>query len=172
MAREIKTKEQRKAEKESALRSWIETKVNLSNDWIDNEKTQSKRGIIRGGVYMCQLGENIGTEQGEHRPVLVVSNDLINSTSGNVSVIPLTKNLKKKVLRDKEGKVKEVLNKPQYRSHYFLLKRKYTFLEHDSAVLGEETKTVSKVRIGDHKGDISPGDLDKIITRVKWVFGI
>lgn len=164
--------EEQKAEKEDALRNWIETKVNLAHEWIDNEKKQKSRGIIRGGVYMCELGENIGAEQGEYRPALVVSNDLINSSSGNVSVIPLTKNLKKKVRRDKQGKVIEVLNKPRLSSHYFLKKSKYDFLDYDSAVLGEETKTISKVRIGEHKGNIDSGDMDRIMTRVKWVYGI
>ncbi|MEK4026968.1 type II toxin-antitoxin system PemK/MazF family toxin [Sporosarcina sp. FSL W7-1283] len=162
---------ERKEEKEDALRTWIEKKIDLAHEWIENEKKQTSRGIIRGGVYMCELGENIGAEQGEYRPALVVSNDLINSTSGNVSVIPLTKNLKKKVRRDKQGKVIEVLNQPRLSSHYFLRKDKYVFLDHDSAVLGEETKTISKVRISEHRGDIDPGDMDRIMTRVKWVYG-
>lgn len=163
---------EQKTEKEAALRVWTEKKISLSKDWIDNEKTQKARGIIRGGVYMCELGENVGAEQGEYRPALVVSNDLINTTSGNVSVIPLTKNLKKKVKKDKQGKVVEVLEQPRLSSHYFLRKNKYSFLDHDSAVLGEETKTISKVRIGEHKGNIDSGDMDRIMTRVKWVYGI
>lgn len=167
-----KTKKDQKKEKESALRTWIEQKVTLANHWIDDEKKQKGRGIIRGGIYMCELGENIGAEQGEYRPVLVVSNDLINSTSGNVTVIPLTKNLKKKVKKDKSGKVIEVLNQPQYRSHYFLKINKYNFLEYNSAVLGEETKTVSKVRLGEHKGNIDSDDMDKIMIRVKWVLDL
>jgi len=163
---------EQKAEKEDALRTWIEKKVNLAHEWIDNEKKQKSRGIIRGGFYMCELGENVGAEQGEYRPALVVSNDTINSTSGNVSVIPLTKNLKKKVIKDKQGNLVKVLDQPRLSSHYFLKKGKYSFLDHDSAVLGEETKTISKVRIGEHKGNIDSGDMDRIITRVKWVYGI
>lgn len=164
--------EKQKEEKEAALKVWSEKKISLSKDWIDNSKTQKARGIIRGGVYMCELGENIGAEQGEHRPALVVSNDMINSSSGNVSVIPLTKNLKKKVRRDKQGNIIEVLDKPRLNSHYFLKKSKYSFLDHDSAVLGEETKTISKIRIGEHKGDIDDGDMNRIMNRVKWVYGI
>ena len=161
-----------KTDKEIALRSWIETKITLAKNWIDNEKIQKSRGIIRGGIYMCELGENIGAEQGEYRPALVVSNDLINSTSGNVSVIPITKNLKKKVRRDKKGKVVGVSDMLRLKSHYFLLKKNYGFPDHNSAVLGEETKTICKVRVGEHKGVISPDDMKKIMNRVKWVYEI
>lgn len=162
----------KKADKKRKLDKWHSKKIELANNWIENEVTQKKRGIIRGGVYMCELGENIGAEQGEYRPVIVVSNDQINSSSGNVSVVPLTKNLKKKAVFDKNGKIIKYLNEPRYNSHYFLFKSKYSFLDYDSAVLGEETKTVSKVRLKEHKGNIDPEDMKKIMIRIEWVLGL
>jgi len=54
-------------------------KIDLSCDWIENSENQIFRHPIQGAVYQCQLGENIGNEQGEHRPVLIVSNNTMNS---------------------------------------------------------------------------------------------
>lgn len=160
-----------KKEKEQALRDWTEDKILLANTWIDEEKTQIGRKLVRGGVYMCELGQNIGNEQGELRPVIVISNDLINTSSGNVNVVPLSKTLKKKAYRDKNGDLK-FLDQPRLQSHYFLKKSKYSFLGFDSAAMTEVSRAVSKVRIKTHLGDISEDDLDRIITRVEWVYGI
>lgn len=159
--------------KTDSLTTWHGTKTDLSHKWIEDAPAQKGRLIQRGGVYMCHLGDNVGDEQGKHRPVIVVSNDLINTTSGNVSVVPLTTTLKKQVVRDRQtGRVIRVLDKPRLRSQYFIKKSKYNFLDDDSAVVGEEVKTVSKVRIGTHKGNISDPDLNRILQRIEWVIGL
>lgn len=154
--------EKQKADKERALRAWTEEKIRLSKDWIDNETAQKRRNMVRGAIHLCKLGENIGSEQNEERPVLIISNDLMNSTGGNVTVIPLTSRLSKK----------PGTNQPKFRSHYFLLKSKYQFLTYDSAVKAEDITTVSKIRLGDHLGTINADDLQKIAIRVKWAFGL
>lgn len=153
-----------KTAKEQALRAWGEDKINLAHRWIDDEKKQSGRNFVRGAIHKAELGENIGTEQGEYRPIIIISNDLINSTSGNVLVLPLTKSLKFKIIDGKKV--------PKFRSNYFLFNEKYSFLEHDSAVLIQDARSISKVRIGGFKGILEVDDLKKIISRVKWVFGI
>ncbi|KZE63288.1 MazF family transcriptional regulator [Fictibacillus phosphorivorans] len=160
----------KKAEKTQAIQDWTAKKIQLSDSWIDDEINQTSRAIIRGGIYKCELGENIGKEQSEKRPVLVISNELINTTSPNISVIPLTKKLKYKMAKTKGGKE---YKKPRYNSHFFLFKKDYPFLEHDSAVLGEELKTVSKIRIAEHMGDIEDQMvINKVLQRVKWVYGM
>lgn len=162
-----------KTYKSHSLRTWSETKETLSHEWIENRLTHKGRQILRGGIYMCHLGDNIGDEHGKHRPVLVVSNELINKTSGNVSVVPLTTKLKKKAIIDPQTKrVIKYLDKPRYKSHYFLWKSKYGFLDDNSATVCEEVKTVSKVRLGKHKGDISPTDLNKVLRCIDWVVGL
>lgn len=165
--------------KEDKIRTWTEEKVVTSKEWIENEETQIKRNLIRGGVYMCALGENIGSEQGELRPVIVISNDLINTSSGNVYIVPLTKNLKKKIKKDsnrnvvRDGRGNLVfLDEPKLQSHYFLKKKKYNFLEHDSAAMAEVSRAVSKIRIKTHLGTLDTGDLKRISTRLEWVLGI
>lgn len=160
----VMDKEIIKSRKEKVLRKWTETKISLSKAWIDNETTQKKRNMVRGAIHVCNLGENIGSEQNEERPVLIISNDLVNSTGGNVIVIPLTSRLTKKVVKGNEV--------PKYRSHYFLKKDYYKFLTYDSALKCEDITTVSKIRLGDHLGNVTESDLSKILIRVKWVLGI
>lgn len=171
--------EKLKEEKEKKIHAWSANKIVISKEWIEDEQGQIARNIIRGGVYMCALGENIGSEQGELRPVIVISNDLINTSSGNVYVVPLTKNLKKKVRKDaKKQVVKDengrvlYLDEPKLQSHYFLKKDKYNFLEYDSAAMAEVSRAVSKIRIKTHLGTLLTGDLQRISTRLEWVLGI
>lgn len=163
-----------KEQKERKIKEWTPSKIALAHNYIENEETQKKRGLVRGAVHLCQFGENIGSEQNEERPVIVISNDTINANSGNVLVIPLTKTLKKK--KDRNGKViltKTRLPIPRYDSHYFLFKKKYDFLDYDSAAKVEETTSVSKIRIGQHLGTIDdPKDLQRLEVRVRWVFGL
>lgn len=163
----VKDIETVKAEKESALRAWNEKKIVIAKDWIDNEQKQRARKLKQGAVYMCAFGENIGaeinTELEEVRPVLVVSNDLINQTADNITIVPLTKHLKYR--KNRKGQ-----KMPMYKSQYFLWKDQYTFLTYDSAVKGEEVKTVSKIRITTKMGNIEQADLEKILARLDWVF--
>ncbi|MBC9720402.1 MAG: type II toxin-antitoxin system PemK/MazF family toxin [Lactobacillus sp.] len=160
-----------KVAKEQELRNWTNDKVILANQWIDEESTQIARKLVRGGIYMCELGKNIGNEQGELRPVVVISNNLINTSSGNVNIVPLSKTLKKKFVVKEDG-TREFLDIPRMKSHYFLKKSKYSFLMYDSAAMAEVSRAVSKVRISTHLGDISDSDLNKIIARVKWVYDL
>jgi len=139
-------------------------KIELSCDWIDNSQTQTSRHLIQGAIHQCQLGENIGSEQGEHRPVLIVSNNNMNSTSANVVIVPLTKTLKTKIVK---GRVV-----PKYPTNYFLYTTNYSFLRYNSAVLANEVRSISKVRLGSHLGTISQDDLDKVLARLKRVFGL
>jgi mRNA interferase MazF len=152
--------------KERLINEWKLIKIPLSHKWIDEEKSQTARKILKGGIYFCQFGENVGNEQNEERPVLVVSNDLINQTSGNVLVIPLTKNIKTKVHK-KTGKTV-----PAFNSHYFLMTQKYGFLTYNSAVKTEETASVSKIRLANLLGLLDPEDLNKITLRLKWSLGL
>jgi mRNA interferase MazF len=159
--------ETEKNAKESALRAWNEKKIEIAKGWIGNEQTQRARKLKQGAVYMCTFGENIGaeinTELEEVRPVLVVSNDLINQTADNITIVPLTKHLKYR----KNRKGQKV---PMYKSQYFLWKNKYSFLTYDSAVKGEEVKTISKIRITTKMGNIDTDDLEKVLARLEWVF--
>lgn len=46
--------------------------------------------VSRGEVWQCELGQNIGSEQNESRPVLIIQNDVTNTHSPNTIIAPLT----------------------------------------------------------------------------------
>ncbi|MEM5599573.1 type II toxin-antitoxin system PemK/MazF family toxin [Niallia circulans] len=116
--------EQKKIDKENTLRTWTEEKIITAKRWIDEETTQKKRSIHQRGIYLCNLGENIGSEQNnevsERRPVLVLSNNIMNPNDPNVLIAPLSKNLETKISRN--GK-----KVPKFNSQYFLYKKSTHF---------------------------------------------
>lgn len=53
----------------------------------------SKRNVERvfkGKVYYADLGSGVGSEQGGHRPVVIVSNEINNKFASTVTVVPIT----------------------------------------------------------------------------------
>ena len=55
----------------------------------------SKRQIQQGQIYICELGENIGSEQSGERPCLIIQNNILNETSDVVIVLPITSKAKR-----------------------------------------------------------------------------
>lgn len=51
--------------------------------------------IRKGDIFMCDLGENIGSIQNGYRPVLVLQADNYNAKSPTVVVAPITTSIKK-----------------------------------------------------------------------------
>jgi mRNA interferase MazF len=143
----------------SALKLWIQQKYERKNlaDWF----------VPRGSIYGCYLGENIGYEKSgiDSRPVLVISNDAINRRSGNVVIIPLSKNIK----WNRNLLPKKVLSQ---NSHYVLFKSKYTKLNYDSAVQCEDIKVVSKSRLGGFICFVEPEDMKSIRKKIKYTLQI
>jgi mRNA interferase MazF len=166
---ELSPKEKAKQLKEAALNEWHPRKIEMAKLFIDEEEAQKSRNLVKGAIHLCELGENIGSEQSEERPVLIVSNNRINSSATNVKIIPLSKTLKKKVIKNRKGKEQTV---PKVGTHYFLEKDKYTFLTYNSAAMAEGITTVSKIRLGKHLGNITERDLNAIMSRLKWVFDL
>lgn len=161
------SKEVAKEQKEAALKDWHPRKVEMAKRFIEEEEVQKTRNFVQGAVHLCELGENVGSEQSEERPVIIVSNDRINSSSTNIKIIPLSKTLKTKTIT-KRGRTQTV---PKIRTHYFLTRERYPFLTYKSAAMAEGITTVSKIRLGKHLGNLESEDLNKIMSRLKWVFG-
>lgn len=153
-----------KEEKSSNLFMWMDKKLKLHELHIKNNQSGWK--VQRGSIYTCYLGENIGFEKGvstQSRPVLVVSSDDLNRKSGNVVIVPLSKNIKWKDVSKKTL---------QYQSHYVLYKSKYKKLEHNSAIQCEDVRVVSKSRLGSLICFIDKPDMSKISKRLKYTFQI
>ncbi len=133
----------------------IKTSIQLRHE----TKPATKVNYPRKAIYACHLGENIGFEKGglDSRPVLIVSSDNMNKHSGNVIVIPMSKNIK----------YKPGTKQLYYNHHYVLYKSKYKKLNFDSVIQPEDMRVVSKDRLGNFIGFIDNTDMKKIETRMK-----
>jgi len=65
---------------------WINETIRLDAT-ANNAKN---RKIYRGQVYWCYFGINIGSEQSEKRPCVILQNDKGNLSSSNTIVAPIT----------------------------------------------------------------------------------
>lgn len=144
---------------------WGSTKLWLHEKFSKNN--QSKWFVPRGAIYSCHLGENVGYEKSglTGRPVLVVTNDSLNKTSGNVVVIPLSKNIK----WDQRALPKKKLKQ---NSHYVLYNSKYKKLNYDSSVQCEDIRSVSKSRLGTFICFVEPDDMTAIRKKLKYTLQI
>ena len=59
------------------IASWTKDKVNYNR--VSKFNTNKHRQVLHGQIWFCDLGYNIGTEKNKMRPVLVMSNNKINS---------------------------------------------------------------------------------------------
>lgn len=96
----------------------------------------SKRKIKRGDIYYADLGYAVGSEQGNIRPVLVVSNDTGNRFSPTIVITPITSKLHKTELPT---------HVPISRS---------CGLDRDSLVLVEQIRAIDRSRIEEYVGSI------------------
>lgn len=138
---------------------WINKKLKLNNYSIKNKSKLMSWKINRGQVYTCFLGENIGFEKSKlaARPCLVVSTQRINYESGNIIVVPLSKNIK----------YETGTHKLKYPYHFVLKKSEYPKLEYDSAVQCEDIRCISKARISKYVCNVKPEDMKMIRKRIK-----
>ena len=65
---------------------WISETVRLD----DLASSSKNRSIYRGQVYWCYFGVNIGSEQSEKRPCVILQNNKGNLSSSNSIVAPIT----------------------------------------------------------------------------------
>lgn len=140
----------RKSEKLEKLNLWKEEKEILATSFFDKEHLIKNIKISKGEIYNCYIGENIGHEQSNSRPVLIISADFFNHRTSTVTIAPLSTNIVTKTVT-KNGRKREVL---RFRSQYRLHKNKFNFLEADSVVKLDQLKTVCKSRLMDKLGCI------------------
>lgn len=99
--------------------------------------------IRRGEIYLIDLTNCIGSEQGGVRPAVVVQNDVGNTYSNTTIVCPLTTKQKKMAA-----------------THVDLTPRDAGILQ-DSTVLCEQVRVIDKTRIRRKLGEIQ--NLQKIV---------
>lgn len=110
--------------------------------------------MYRGEVYIADLGETVGSEQGGMRPVLIVQNNIGNRHSHTTIVVPMSARVDKgklptHVVMNVEG------------------------LDGASLFLCEQIKTISKERImGRPMAELLPQQMDAVDTALKISLGL
>ncbi|RHK05653.1 type II toxin-antitoxin system PemK/MazF family toxin [Enterococcus casseliflavus] len=99
--------------------------------------------VSKGEVFNCVIGENLGHEQCDTRPVVVISSSFINCRTSTILVAPLSTNVVKKTII-KNGREREVL---RFSTQVLLRPNEYNFLSAESVVKLDQLKTVSKDRL-------------------------
>lgn len=107
----------------------------------------------RGDIYMADLGERTGSEQGGVRPVIVLQNDVGNFFSPNITIVPVTS-------KDK---------KPDQPTHCELVNVRGLDLR--STALGECVETISKQRVIRYLGRLKKKELKGVEEAVKAHLG-
>jgi mRNA interferase MazF len=94
------------------------------------------------GIYRANLDPTIGSEQGKSRPVLIVSENLINDLLNTVNVLPITS---RKIGR-------------QIYPNEALIESASFGLENESVILSHQIRTLDKKRLSIKYGTISNND--------------
>lgn len=105
--------------------------------------------VKRGDIFYADLNPVIGSEQGGHRPVLVIQNDIGNKYSSTVIVAAITSKI----------------NKAKLPTHVEINAQEHD-LEKDSVILLEQIRTIDKVRLTKriaHLDEVVMNQVDKNI---------
>jgi len=114
-----------------------------------------KTNVFRGGIYLVDLRERVGSEQKGIRPVVVIQNDIGNKYSPTTIVCPLTSKSK------------------QMKETHVILTPDDSGVIMDSTVLCEQIMTIEKKRIKAKVGEIrNPQKLCDIEKKILISFGI
>lgn len=111
--------------------------------------------VKRGDIFYANLSPVVGSEQGGHRPVLVLQNDVGNKYSPTVIVAAITSQISKAKLP----------------THVELPAKQYS-LEKDSVVLLEQLRTVDKRRLKEKITHLSEDIMTKVDDALRISLGL
>jgi mRNA interferase MazF len=111
--------------------------------------------MLKGEVFLANLGSSSGHEQEGKRPVILCQNDLLNEVSQTVIVIPLTTNLKREKI---PGSV--------------FIKKGEGGLDSDSVALCYQLRVLDKRRLIKPLGKLSDIVLEEVYNGIKFTLGI
>mgnify|MGYP000384015112 CR=1 FL=1 len=111
--------------------------------------------IKRGQIYLADLGEGYGSEQGGIRPVLVVQNNKGNKHSPTILIACITS---------------KAHSKHYLPTHYVI--PKHVGLKYDSMVMMEQIKVIDEKRIIKYIGKLSPKFMKILDKKIKISFGL
>src|SRR5437016_14331246 len=107
-------------------------------------RLQGMARILKGDVVWADLDPVRGHEQGGHRPVVVISEDVFNARSGTVIALAIT-------------------GQPQRAGFPLTLELTSARLPQPSWVKISQVRTLSLERIGKKIGQVAPEEMDRLI---------
>ena len=116
---------------------------------------ESNLDILRGDIYIADLGPTVGSEQSGLRPVLVIQNNVGNKYSPTVIIAAITSRL----------------NKAKLPTHIELPKE-LTGLEKDSVVLLEQVRTLDKSRLTHYISSVNIDIMQKVDVGIMISLGL
>lgn len=111
--------------------------------------------IRRGDIYYANLSPVVGSEQGGHRPVLVVQNDVGNRYSPTVVIAAITSQIAKAKLP----------------THVELLADEKN-IGKDSVILLEQIRTIDKRRLKEKVATLDKDMMEKVDTALRISLGL
>jgi mRNA interferase MazF len=107
--------------------------------------------VSRWTIWRANLDPVVGSEQGKSRPVLIISEDDINSLLNIVNIVPITSRKQGRIIYPNE----------------VLLSTEITGLDKESIALCHQIRTIDKTRLSKKYGQVSSKDTqNKIIDAV------
>ena len=111
--------------------------------------------VKRGDIYYANLSPVVGSEQGGHRPVLVIQNNVGNKYSPTVIVVAITSQISKAKLPT-----------------HVEISSKYCNLEKDSVILLEQLRTIDKRRLKEKVNHLSEEVMSMVDEAIKVSLGL
>ncbi|MBP2645959.1 MAG: ndoA 1 [Firmicutes bacterium] len=111
--------------------------------------------VKRGDIYYANLSPVVGSEQGGHRPVLVVQNDVGNKYSPTVIVAAITSQISKAKLP----------------THVEINAKQFN-LDKDSVILLEQMRTIDKRRLKEKVTHLSEEIMGKVDEAIRISLGL
>ncbi len=111
--------------------------------------------IRRGDIYYANLSPVVGSEQGGHRPVLVVQNDVGNRYSPTVVIAAITSQIAK-------AKLPTHVELPADEKN----------IGKDSVILLEQIRTIDKRRLKEKVATLDKNMMEKVDTALRISLGL
>lgn len=106
--------------------------------------------ILRGSIYWCRLDPAEGHEQKSHRPVLVISHDVFNQSSGTVIALAIT-------------------SQPQKVPFPLTLKLPELLVEKESWVKISQVRILSTKRLGEKLDEVDQDFLSQVVEGLQQI---
>ncbi|VBB05816.1 plasmid maintenance toxin/cell growth inhibitor [Lucifera butyrica] len=111
--------------------------------------------VKRGDIYYANLSPVVGSEQGGHRPVLIIQNDVGNKYSPTVIVAAITSQISKAKLP----------------THVEVTAKQFN-LDKDSVILLEQLRTIDKRRLKEKVTHLNEEVMERVDEAIRISLGL